>query len=94
MGVLCVVPVLMGLILVAAAVYQKTGTSDVQSWPSSTEDDDVDPYEQMQAEQMAAADDEDAVLDEMEYGEDGLTRPAHADNSDMSDQLSQYTYDY
>lgn len=38
-SILCVVPVAMGLFLVCVAVYQKTGTSDVQSWAS---DDDVE----------------------------------------------------
>lgn len=36
-SVLCVVPVAMGLFLVCVAVFQKSGTSDVQSWAS--EDD-------------------------------------------------------
>lgn len=31
---LCVIPVVMGLVLVVVAVCQKTGTSDVESWPS------------------------------------------------------------
>lgn len=39
---LCVVPVVMGLVLVIVAVWQKTGTSDVQSWPSDDEEQQLD----------------------------------------------------
>ncbi|CAI5524561.1 unnamed protein product [Closterium sp. NIES-64] len=79
MTILCVVPVVMGLILVAAAVFQKTGTSDVQSWPSSSEGDEADPYEKMQAEHMDDMDNEEADIEDLENGEEGLTRPAYSD---------------
>lgn len=39
---LCVVPVVMGLVLVFVAVCQKTGTSDVESWPSEGEEQQLD----------------------------------------------------
>ncbi|CAI5458142.1 unnamed protein product [Closterium sp. Yama58-4] len=74
-------PVVMGLILVAAAVFQKTGTSDVQSWPSSSEGDEADPYEKMQAEHMDDMDNEEADIEDMENGDEGLTRPAYSDPS-------------
>ncbi|CAI7872576.1 unnamed protein product [Closterium sp. NIES-53] len=87
MTILCVVPVVMGLILVAAAVFQKTGTSDVQSWPSSSEGDEADPYEKMQAEHMDDMDNEEADIEDLENGEEGLTRPAYSDPSEFNDPI-------
>lgn len=40
---MCVLPVVMGLVLVFLAVCQKTGTSDVESWPSEGEDQEMGP---------------------------------------------------
>ena len=76
---LCIVPVVMGIVLVVAAIWHKTGTSDVLSWPSSGQSEDGeegDPYEEYDEDNGTEQFEEASEFEDLEHGDEELTRPA------------------
>jgi len=94
--IVVLLPVIMGLILVIAAVLQKTGTSDVLSWASSGSSGDSDPYQELQVEHDGSdgdggkGKDEESAYAPSEYSQrEGLSHPVDSEATSESDWQSE-----